>query len=73
MEAQNNERQTLIQDEILKKAMEENKPVTVYLTRGNRLSGRVLAFDRFSVLLEIGGEEHLIFKHAISTIVPERG
>ncbi len=67
---QNN--QVLIQDEILKKAMEEGKFITVFLTRGNRLSGKVKAFDRFSILLEINGEEQLIFKHAISTIVPGR-
>jgi host factor-I protein len=64
--------QVLIQDEILKKAMEEGKPITVYLTRGNRLSGKVKAFDRFCILLEVNGEEQLIFKHAVSTIVPGR-
>jgi len=71
MENQNNQ-QVLIQDEILKKAMEEGKPITVFLTRGNRLSGKVKAFDRFCILLEINGEEQLVFKHAVSTIVPGR-
>jgi len=69
---QNNQEQVLIQDQLLKEAMENNKPVTVYLTRGNRLSGFVKAFDRFSILLEVNGEEELIFKHAISTIVPSK-
>ncbi len=71
MENQNNQ-QVLIQDEILRRAMEEGKPITVFLTRGNRLSGKVKAFDRFCILLEINGEEQLIFKHAVSTIVPGR-
>jgi host factor-I protein len=70
---QNNQEQVLIQDELLKKAMEENQPITVYLTRGNRITGKVKSFDRFSILLEANGEEQLVYKHAISTIVPGRG
>ncbi len=69
---QNNQEQVLIQDELLKKAMEENRPITVYLTRGNRITGKVKSFDRFSILLEANGEEQLVYKHAISTIVPGR-
>ncbi len=65
-----NNQGVLIQDELLKEAMEKRKPITVYLTRGNRLSGFVKAYDRFCILLEINGEEQLIFKHAVSTIVP---
>ncbi len=68
-----NNQPVLIQDEILQRAMEEGKPVTVFLTRGIRLSGKVKAFDRFSILLEINGEEQLVFKHAVSTIVPPKG
>jgi host factor-I protein len=52
--------------------MEENQPITVYLTRGNRITGKVKSFDRFSILLEANGEEQLVYKHAISTIVPGR-
>jgi host factor-I protein len=69
---QNNQQQVLIQDQLLQEAMEQRKPVTVYLTRGNRLSGFVKAYDRFCILLEINGEEQLIFKHAVSTIVPNK-
>jgi host factor-I protein len=70
MEQQNN--QAILQDEILGKAMEENRPVTVFLTRGNRITGFVKSFDRFCILLDVNGEEQLIFKHAISTIVPQK-
>ncbi len=69
---QNNQQEILIQDKLLQEAMENNKPVTVFLTRGNRITGYVKAFDRFCILLEVNGEEELIFKHAISTIVPQR-
>jgi host factor-I protein len=70
MEQNNN--QVLIQDQILQNAMENNQPVTVFLTRGNRITGYVKAYDRFCILLDVNGEEQLIFKHAISTLVPGR-
>ncbi len=69
---QNNQQEILIQDKLLQEAMENNKPVTVFLTRGNRITGYVKAFDRFCILLEVNGEEELLFKHAISTIVPQK-
>ncbi|NPB05555.1 MAG: RNA chaperone Hfq [Aquificae bacterium] len=67
-----NQQPVNLQDEILKRAQETGTPITVYLIRGNRISGKVKAFDRFSILLEVGGEEQLIFKHAVSTVVPGR-
>ncbi|HIC09374.1 MAG TPA: RNA chaperone Hfq [Aquificales bacterium] len=69
---QNNQQEILIQDKLLQEAMENNRPVTVFLTRGNRITGYVKAFDRFCILLEVNGEEELLFKHAISTIVPQK-
>jgi host factor-I protein len=42
--------------------------VMVYLVNGAKLSGRIRSFDKFSILLESGPHEQLIFKHAISTI-----
>ncbi len=39
---------------------------------GAKLSGRIKSFDKFSVLLESGAQEQLIFKHAISTILHAR-
>jgi host factor-I protein len=43
--------------------------VTVFLTRGNRISGKIIDHDKYTVLLEVEGEPNLIYKHAISTIV----
>jgi len=48
----------------------EQTPVTVLLTDGSRLAGRVKSFDRFSILLESQGQEQLLFKHAIASIAP---
>jgi host factor-I protein len=57
-----------IQDAFLNTARRERSNVTVYLVSGTKLQGRIKSFDKFSVLLESGAHEQLIFKHAISTI-----
>jgi host factor-I protein len=57
-----------IQDAFLNTARRERSAVTVYLLHGAKLTGRIKSFDKFSVLLETGSQEQLIFKHAISTI-----
>jgi host factor-I protein len=57
-----------IQDAFLNTARRERSSVTIYLMHGAKLSGRIKSFDKFSVLLETGSQEQLIFKHAISTI-----
>jgi host factor-I protein len=44
----------------------------VYLLNGAKLTGRIRSFDKFSVLLESGSQDQLIFKHAISTISQSR-
>ena len=57
-----------IQDAFLNTARRERSTVIIYLMHGAKLTGRIKSFDRFSVLLETGSQEQLIFKHAISTI-----
>ena len=57
-----------IQDAFLNTVRREKDTVTIYLMNGAKLSGRIKSFDKFSVLLESGANEQLIFKHAISTI-----
>jgi host factor-I protein len=57
-----------IQDAFLNTARRERSTVTIYLLHGAKLTGRIKSFDKFSVLLETGAQEQLIFKHAISTI-----
>lgn len=58
-----------IQDAFLNTVRRERDTVTIYLMNGAKLSGRIKSFDKFSVLLESGAQEQLIFKHAISTIL----
>ncbi len=61
-----------IQDAFLNTVRREKDVVTIYLMNGAKLSGRIKSFDKFSVLLETGSQEQLIFKHAISTILHAR-
>lgn len=57
-----------IQDAFLNTVRREKSTVMIYLLHGAKLTGRIKSFDKFSVLLETGSQEQLIFKHAISTI-----
>jgi host factor-I protein len=57
-----------IQDAFLNTVRRDKATVMFYLVNGAKLSGRIRSFDKFSVLLESGPHEQLIFKHAISTI-----
>jgi len=61
-----------IQDAFLNTVRREKTTVVVYLLNGAKLTGRIRSFDKFSVLLESGSQEQLIFKHAISTISQTR-
>ena len=61
-----------IQDAFLNLARREKTTVTIYLVNGAKLLGRIKSFDRFSLILESGSQEQLIFKHAISTISQAR-
>ena len=61
-----------IQDAFLNTVRREKTTVVIYLVNGAKLSGRIRSFDKFSVLLESGSHDQLIFKHAISTISQTR-
>jgi host factor-I protein len=61
-----------LQDAFLNSARKERLPVTIYLTSGVKLSGRVRGFDKYCVVFEANHQEQLIFKHAISTVVIPR-
>jgi host factor-I protein len=57
-----------IQDAFLNTVRREKTTVTIYLVNGAKLTGRIRSFDKFSILLESGPHDQLIFKHAISTV-----
>src|SRR5258706_5892594 len=58
-----------IQDSFLNTARKERLNIPIYLLSGVKLTGRIRSFDKYSVVLEANGQEQLIFKHAISTVV----
>lgn len=61
-----------IQDAFLNTLRREKTAVMIYLVNGAKLTGRIRSFDKFSILLESGPHDQLIFKHAISTISQTR-
>lgn len=60
------------QDQFLAAARREKCTVTLFLMNGFQLKGVVRGFDSFVVLVESEGKQQMIFKHAISTIVPPK-
>ncbi|MBI1766411.1 MAG: RNA chaperone Hfq [Acidobacteria bacterium] len=70
METQNSQN---VQDGFLNTLRRDRINVTIYLVGGVKLTGKIRSFDKFSVVLESGNLEQLIFKHAISTISVPRG
>ena len=61
-----------LQDLFLLTARRERVSVTVFLVNGFQMRGVVTGFDSFVVVLESDGKQQMLYKHAISTIVPLR-
>ena len=61
-----------LQDLILNQARRDRSMGTVFLMNGFQLHGVVRGFDSFTLVLDSEGKQQLIYKHAISTIVPPR-
>ncbi len=61
-----------IQDAFLNTARREKFNIVIHLMHGATLSGRIKSFDKFSVMLDVSGQDVLVFKHSISTISQER-
>lgn len=61
-----------IQDGFLNSLRKDKAVVTIYLVSGVKLIGRIRGFDKYAVILDSNGQEQLIFKHAISTVVMNR-
>jgi len=59
-----------VQDVFLNHIRKQKTPVTIFLVNGVKLQGIVTWFDNFSVLLRRDGHTQLVYKHAISTVMP---
>lgn len=66
----NSTRQGNLQDAFLNLLRKNKIPVTMFLVKGVKLQGIVTWFDNFSILLRRDGQSQLVYKHAISTIMP---
>ena len=60
-----------LQDPFLNALRKERVPVSIYLTNGIKLHGHIESFDQFAILLK-NTVNQLVYKHAISTIVPAK-
>ena len=58
------------QDLLLSTIRREKTPVTIYLTNGFQIRGSIYAFDNYVVIIESDSKQQMVYKHAISTIVP---
>ena len=65
-----NEKTQNVQDVFLNHIRKNKTPVTVFLVNGVKLQGIVTWFDNFSMLLRRDGHTQLVYKHAISTVMP---
>ncbi|MHB1419879.1 MAG: RNA chaperone Hfq [Bacillota bacterium] len=61
-----------LQDTFLNQVRKDNVPVTLYLVNGFQIKGVVRGFDNFTVVLDVEGKQQMVYKHAISTIMPAR-
>ena len=59
-----------LQDLILNQARKESVPVTVFLVSGFQMKGTIRGFDNYVIILLVEGKQQIIYKHAVSTIVP---
>ena len=62
--------QSILQDSFLNAVRKTKNPVTLFLVNGVKLQGVITWFDNFSVLLRREGTVQLVYKHAISTVMP---
>ena len=64
------EKQQNLQDTFLNAVRKSKSPVTIFLVNGVKLQGNITWFDNFCVLLRRDGQAQLVYKHAISTVMP---
>ncbi len=66
------EKKSNLQDTFLNAVRKAKSPVTVFLVNGVKLQGVITWFDNFCVLLRRDNQSQLVYKHAISTVMPSQ-
>ncbi len=59
-----------MQDVFLNQVRKDKMSVTIYLTNGFQFKGVVRGFDNYIIVLDCDGKQNIVYKHAISTIIP---
>ena len=57
-----------LQNDFFNAARKARTPVTIYLSNGKKLTGRIKSFDKFTVLIDSAHGELMVFKHAVTTV-----
>ncbi len=63
-------KQKNLQDSFLNAARKDKVEITIYLMNGVPIKGRVVSFDNFTILVDVDKKQNLIYKHAVSTVMP---
>lgn len=63
---------TALQEDLLNEIVDEKVPVTVFLMSGFQIRGTIQDHDDAVVVLDVDGRQQIVYKHAISTIIPIR-
>ena len=58
------------QDLILNQVRKDSVPLTVFLTSGFQIRGVIKGFDSYVIIIEADGKQQMVYKHAISTVIP---
>ncbi len=63
---------TNLQDAILNQVRKDHIPINIFLVNGFQLKGVVKGFDNYTLVLDTDGKQQLVYKHAISTLIPQK-
>lgn len=63
---------TALQDDLLNEIVDEKVPTTVFLMNGFQIRGTIADHDDAVVVMDVDGRQQIVYKHAISTIIPIR-
>lgn len=63
---------TNLQDTFLNQVRKEHIPINIFLVNGFQLKGIVKGFDNYTIILDSEGKQQLVYKHAISTLIPQK-
>lgn len=61
-----------LQDIFLNQVRKDHSPITIFLISGYQIKGFVKGFDSYTIVIDSDGKQQMIYKHAISTIVPSK-